>query len=240
MENFKKNLKTAYNTKNLGRMISLVNNKNYGSMVPSRMVRAVLVTKFCELIASYGKAPILQKRNVEVKCIPGSDNSKYDFIIKFIDRANGNTIAELNCAISMHSADKFFFTTKISLGRTENRYSKSGNLRPTNNGPGYGTIIRAFFCAASKKLGAVAVTQSSSFLTNQNKAAALAGTLKQPVSAYIMNKLGFNKNTNRNVNNPLNNHTRVLFFKNFKTGTFANLPTPALNSVMSNIMKNRG
>jgi len=237
MENFRKNVKAAYNAKNVSRLMALMNNKNHGEIVPNRMLRALLIPKFCELIESYGKAPILQRRNVEVRCIPEPANSNGDFTIKFIDRNTSDTIAELACGLSIYHDERVFFTTRISLGRTENRYSKTGNLRPANNGPGYGTIIRAFMCAASKKLGAAAVNQTSDFMSNKNKAAATAGTLKQPVSAYIMNKLGFNKNLNRNKNDPLAPHARVLYFKNLKSGNFSNIPTPALNAVMNDIMR---
>ena len=239
MENFKKNAMAAHTARNHTRLMTLMNNKTYGSIIPKKLLREILIPKFCETIVEYGKAPILQKRNVEVQCTPEPTNAGSDFKVKFIDRNTSTIIAELECGVSIYSSDgRTYFSTRISLGRTENRYSKTGNLRPVNNGPGYGTIIRAFVCAASKKLGAIGVNQSSAFLSNKNKAAALAGTLKQPVSAYIMNKLGFNKNLNRNSTKPLASHARVLYFKNVKTGSFANLPTPALNSVMRNIMRN--
>jgi len=239
MENFKKNATAAYTARNHKRLMTLMNNKNFGSIIPKKLLREILVPKFCETIVAYGKAPILVKRGVEVQCTPEPTNSRGDFTVKFVDRSTSNTIAELTCGVSIYSDDgKVYFSTRLSLGRTENRYSSKGNLRPTNNGPGYGTIIRAFVCAASKKLGAIGVNQSSAFLSKNNKAAALAGTLKQPVSAYIMNKLGFNKNLNRNGTNPLAPYSRVLYFKNITSGTWANLPTPALNSVMKNIFRN--
>jgi hypothetical protein len=51
----------------------------------------------------------------------------------------------------------------------------------------YGTIIRAVIVMEAKKSGFSNVTQISSYLQNTNK------TAKRPPSAYIMNKLGFEK-----------------------------------------------
>jgi hypothetical protein len=237
MENFKKNAMTAYTSGNHVRLMTLMNNKTWGKIIPQKLLREILIPKFCETIVAYGEAPILQRRGVTVTCVPEPVNARGDFTVRFIDHNTSTTIAELMCGLSIKSdGARTYFSVKISLGRTENRYSSKGNLRPTNNGPGYGTIIRAFVCAAAKKLGAIGVDQSSAFLSVNNKSAALAGTLKQPVSAYIMNKLGFNKNLERNGVNPLAPHSRVLLFKNVK-GNWTNRPTPELNAVMNTILR---
>lgn len=237
MENLRAKVNASIQSNNHRMLINLMNGPNK-ELIPNRILNSMLIKKFCNLIESYGKADILVRRNVEVRCTRAPTNSNASFIVEFINRDNSDLIARVNCGLYIERKPKTFFYTRILLGRTENRYSKTGNLRPVNNGPGYGTIIRAFICAASKKLGALATTQTSAFLNQKNKQAAIAGTLNQPVSAYIMNKLGFSKNTNRNLTDPLAPHERKLFYKNMKVNNWPNLPTPELNSVMNSIITN--
>ena len=238
MEDFKTKVNAAVKTNNHRALLNLMNNTTYGSRIPTSLFEDALLKKFHDLIMSYSQAPILVKRNVDVQFIPYSRSNQNSFAVKFINRINSELIAEVKCQVRIYVKPKIpksSFSIEISSGHTENKYSKSGNSRPANNSPGYGTIIRAFICAAAKKLGAIGVTQTSAYMSNKNKAAALAGTLKQPVSAYIMNKLGFNKNTNRNNSNTLAPHSRQLLFKNVK-GDWSNIPTPSLNAVMNGIL----
>jgi len=241
MENYRLRINEAVKSHNHRALLSLMNNSMYSSRIlPTRLFLNVLMKNFHDVIISYSRAPILVKRNVSVHFTTLSNSNSNDFLVKLIDNNNSEVIAEVECRVMVMSkprAPASCFSINISAGHTKNQYSKTGNRRPVNNGPGYGTIIRAFICAASKKLGALGVTQMSAFITNRNKAAALSGALKQPVSGYIMNKLGFSKNTNRNTSNRIAPHTRQLLFKNV-SGDWSNVPTPALNSVMNDIFRN--
>ncbi len=114
---------------------------------------------------------------------------------------------------------------------------------------GYGTIIRALVCKAAKNIGLVSVEQMSSALerNNANMAKKVANaynklrnpgpnnniaSLKKivewrPPSAYIMNKLGFNK-TQMNVG--------YNSYSEYRTLKLGNLPTPKLNAVVQSIL----
>jgi len=119
-------------------------------------------------------------------------------------------------------------------------------------GKGYGTILRALVCKAAKKIGLVRVEQLSGALTEKNRANAAKAmeahrklknvapnnnieNLKKaaswrPVSAYIMNKLGFEINKRENPNQgKVYTESRTLHLKN--------APTPKLNALVNAILR---
>jgi hypothetical protein len=123
----------------------------------------------------------------------------------------------------------------------------------SQRGKGYGTILRALVCKAAKNIGLVRIEQLSSALTEENmansaKAMEARRKLKnagpnnnienlkkaaswRPVSAYIMNKLGFeiNKRENSSQSKKYYSESRSL---NLKYG-----PTPKLNAVVNAILR---
>jgi hypothetical protein len=140
------------------------------------------------------------------------------------------------------------FNNELELleGRTREMYRRRG----------YGTIIRALVCKAAKDLGFKQIRQISAALTKKNvensvKSMEARRKLKtagpnnnnenlkkaaawRPVSAYIMNKLGFQINNNVNSNNvKVYTENRTL---NLKNKNLRNLPTPKLNAVVRGIL----
>ena len=245
MSTIQNQIREAIKTRNHRTLLNLAHKVETQGLghVQTSVLDAVYVDKMCELINSYGTASILKKRNVAVECSRYKKHSD-QFAVMFKDNnRNSAIIAGMICRVTVTVMPPMFIVELLS-GETTNNYSKTGKLRPANNGPGYGTIIRAFVCAAAKKLGAIGVKQTSAYVREANKQAAREGRLAQPVSAYIMNKLGFTKNV-LNKSNPLSAQERILWFKKSNLNTFTppntwpNVPTTALNSVMSNIFKNR-
>ena len=137
--------------------------------------------------------------------------------------------------------------------RTDPNKSKNKDL-------GYGTILRAVLAKAAKDAGFIGIEQRSKPITPENRAKgwnALNARAKlkksppnnskqrnnllktatwRPVSAYIMNKLGFEGG--RTKNNMLNElyvvgENRKLFFKKPTNSGFVNQPTPKLNAVVN-------
>jgi hypothetical protein len=121
----------------------------------------------------------------------------------------------------------------------------------SQRGKGYGTILRALVCKAAKNIGLARIEQLSGALTEENmvnsaKAMEARRKLKnagpnniqnlkkaaswRPVSAYIMNKLGFeiNKRENSSQSKKYYSESRTLHLKN--------VPTPKLNAVVRGIL----
>lgn len=74
-------------------------------------------------------------------------------------------------------------------------YLESGRTNINYRRRGFGTQIRAIILWCAKRAGYTTAFQTSMFMTNSNK------SRNRPPSAYIMNKLGFNKSSNMNENN---------------------------------------
>ena len=121
-----------------------------------------------------------------------------------------------------------YVTINLESGYTVSNYSKTGPLRPVN-GPGYGTMLRALVVDAAKKLGYAHAYQGSAIVSNENNVKFTRGEITRPVSAWIMNKLGFN--INRVFREPgetkIHSENRSLALKNRNT--------PKLNAVVREI-----
>ena len=145
---------------------------------------------------------------------------------------DGETIAGIIVSLEVgwlkRTPGAIVITLNLESGSTLPNYSKTGPMRPAS-GPGYGTILRALIVHAAKKLGYNKVLQTSAYVTNENNLKFIKGEITRPVSAWIMNKLGFN--INKVIKEPGTNkikyEERVLILKNRNT--------PKLNAVVREI-----
>jgi hypothetical protein len=183
--------------------------------------------------------PLFKSRGLHIKAWgTGRENEQLKITLRIGDATEN--VAWLKVIIFNNNELEFL------EGRTREMYRRRG----------YGTIIRTLACKAAKDLGFKQITQISAAVTKKNVENSLksmearrklknAGpnnnieNLKKaaawrPVSAYIMNKLGFQINNNVNSNNvKVYTENRTL---NLKNKNLRNLPTPKLNAVVRGIL----
>jgi len=100
-------------------------------------------------------------------------------------------------------------------------YLESGRTNINYRRQGFGTQIRAIILWCAKRAGYKTAFQTSMFLTNSNR------SRNRPPSAYIMNRLGFNKLNSQNENNTTTEYRSMNLNRNI----------PGVNGVIRQIMR---
>ena len=197
---------------------------------------------------------LFRSRGLHINAVQSNTNE--DKITITLTAGDGTRIAWIKTDLRGMSS-KYPPVIELSYGWTEESFRR--NVSKPRNGPGYGTILRALVCKAAKDAGFAGVQQTSSPITNRDKANAAAAlnarkklaagnananTKKKaawrPVSSYIMNKLGFEQNENRFNHNQVYENRRLFFKYPNANNVLKNRPTPALNAIVSEILnKNR-
>jgi hypothetical protein len=221
------------NEKNINGLVSLykkVNNMGGGTTVIVNSIERIMNDKFTSAVNDM--SPILfEKRGIEIRATTKpQNNNRKSFSTHFIALVkNDKNIAGMDAGIKVSVQEgKMNSWVELNSGWTHRNYSKTGPLRPTN-GPGYGTIIRALIVNAAKKIGCMGAMQNSAIVSNENKNKFANGRISRPVSAHIMNKLGFNtKSVEKEPGtNRIKSEHRFLRL---------NTNTPKLNAVVRNIL----
>ena len=220
-------LKGASNMNGLERLAVKINKAGGRTGRIIDAIESLLNAKFTDTINAMSPS-LLQKKGIEIRVEPRTKN--YSTTTHFVALVkNGKDIAGID--IGLRVSDRGGAVNKwvdLNFGWTLSNYSKNGPMRP-NSGPGYGTIIRALVLHAARKIGCMAAIQDSAIVSNENKNKFARGNLKRPVSAWIMNKLGFSVNSvnkEPGTNKIKSEHRTLRLNKN----------TPQLNAVIRNIL----
>lgn len=219
-------LKDSENINGLARLSEKVEKAGGRSSAVNDAIRPIINNKFTKAVNDI--SPVLMaKRGLEIQATL-KQNSRYSthFVALVKD---GKQIAGMSCAVRVH-VDRGRVSNELELasGWTLPNYSKNGPLRP-NSGPGYGTILRAILVHVAKKLKFQGAIQDSAIVSNENKNKFARGIIKRPASAWIMNKLGFNIQSQNKVpgTNKIQAEHRVLRL---------NRGTPKLNAIISEVL----
>lgn len=195
---------------------------------------------------------LFKARGLHINAAQPNINNKYKIVVT-LTAGDGTKIAYIQTDMrGMGTVNQYPPSLDLAYGWTEEGFRR--NITKPRSGPGYGTILRALVCKAAKDAGLLGVTQTASAVTNRDKVNAAAAVnarrkinagatnnnLKRkaawrPVSAYIMNRLGFNENKNR-WNHIYGYEERLLWFKRpDANNVLRNSPTPKLNATINEI-----
>lgn len=219
-------LKASENINSLARFAAKVEKAGGRSSGVTSAIATIINNKFTRAVNDI--SPILMaRRGLEIHATAKPNNKYSTHFISLIK--DGKEIAGMSCGVRVH-VNRGSVSTELELasGWTLPNYSKNGPLRP-NSGPGYGTILRAIIVHVGKKLKFQAATQDSAIVSNENKNKFARGIIKRPASAWIMNKLGFNIESQNKVpgTNKIQSEHRVLRL---------NRRTPKLNAIVRNVL----
>lgn len=217
-------------------------------------------------------APLFRARGVHITASVTNNNGEREIIAALTD-ANGEKIAWMEIYVYKGVTEDGKPWKSVSFEEGWTRANLRRNLtkpKNKNRDMGYGTILRAVLAKAAKDAGFIGIEQTSAALTNENKIksnAALAARKRlknspptnakelnnltkiamwRPVSAYIMNKLGFEGGYGGDSKALLNKlvttgESRKLWFTRMVPGrynkyVFVNNPTPKLNAVVNAVL----
>jgi hypothetical protein len=220
-------LKKAKNINGLSRLVTKVKNMGGRTSGITNAIQNIINDNFTTAINEMSPS-LSKKRGIEIHAEPKPQNGAYSTHFIALVK-NGKNIAGMDAAIRVNMEEgKVIKWIELNSGWTLPNYSKNGPLRPTN-GYGYGTILRAILVYVAKKFGCTAAIQDAAIVSKENKNKFARGNIKRPVSAWIMNKLGFNvESVNKEPGtNRIKSEHRILRL---------NRNTPKLNAVVRNIL----
>jgi hypothetical protein len=219
-------LKSSENINGLARLAVNVKKAGGNKSVVTSAIRAIINKKFTQAVNDI--SPILMaKQGLEIHASSKPNNAYSTHFVSLVK--DGKQIAGMSCAVRVHLEGNLLNNElELASGWTLPNYSKNGPLRPSS-GPGYGTILRAILVYVAKKLKFRASIQDSSIVSKENKNKFEQGIIKRPVSAWVMNKIGFNIESQNKVpgTNKIKSEHRVLVL---------NRRTPKLNAIIRNVL----
>lgn len=228
------------NRKDLNGLLKLRKKINKGRdlsrarQVTNRVIEELRNERFA--LAINAVSPLLeQTRGVAIVAISKArnNNSRTSPIVVSLVK-NGTKIAEMeaDAYTAENNNGVAHRILELESGWTLANYSKTGPMRPVN-GPGYGTILRALIVAVAKKEGFSLARQESAIVSQENKQKFANGKINRPVSAWIMNKLGFGINSVSKLEgtNRITGESRSLNLRK---------ATPKLDAVVREILGGQG
>jgi hypothetical protein len=221
-----KALKASENINGLIRLAAKVDRAGGRSSAVRGAIKLIINNKFTQAVNDI--SPILMaKQGIEIRVTPKLNNGYSTHFVALVK--DGKEIAGMSCVVHVHmDGGRMSKELELASGWTLPNYSKNGPLRPSS-GPGYGTILRAILVHVAKKLNFFAAIQDAAVVSAENKNKFARGIIKRPASAWIMNKLGFNIQSQNKVpgTNKIQSEHRVLRL---------NRNTPQLNAIVRNIL----